>query len=150
MACLILILVSFLYAIASVMCMCIHRLISLDHDYSDTHGLQYSLIMKDVPSVTQCPQTLQYPEYRADKHCFQRELYEWGLIIKIRVIWPLRVLSNLKEQPVKPVMNEGVVFYVYSWDSCRKRNTYMQQLKFNVDSILEKDPKVGKRRHLIE
>ena len=38
--------------------------------------------------------------------------------------------------------DEGVVFYVYSWDSCRNGNGYMQQLKFNIDSVHEKDPRV--------
>ena len=41
-----------------------------------------------------------------------------------------------------PVKREGIVFYVYSLDFCRNGNRYMEQLKFNMDAIHEKDPSV--------
>ena len=40
------------------------------------------------------------------------------------------------------MMNDGIVFYVYSWDFCKNGNRYMEQLKFNIDAIHEKDPNV--------
>ena len=54
----------------------------------------------------------------------------------------MRQLSGLKQKPLEPMMNDGIVFYVYSWDFCKNGNRYMEQLKFNIDAIHEKDPNV--------
>ena len=143
MVSLILLTLSILYFIVSIKCMCIHGFITRDCDYSAIQKPQYSFLeLKEAPSPILCPASLQYPEYRAERRCLQSDMYDWVLIIITSIIWPCRMLSSLKEQPIEPVMNEGVVFYVYSWDSCRNGNGYMQQLKFNIDSIHEKDPRV--------
>lgn len=140
---LILLTLSVLYVMASVRCMYIHSLITRDCEYSAIRKPQYSFLeLKEAPSPILCPASLQYPEYRTGRRCLQSDMYDWVLIIITSIIWPCRVLSSLKEQPIKPVMNEGVVFYVYSSDSCRNGNMYMQQLKSNIDSIHEKDPRV--------
>ena len=143
MVSLILLTLSILYVIASVKCMRIYRLITRDWAHLAIHKPQYSFLeLKEAPSPVLCPASLQYPAYRTGRRCLQSDLYDWMLIIITSIIWPCRMLSSLKEQPIEPVMNEGVVFYVYSWDSCRNGNGYMQQLKLNIDSIHEKDPRV--------
>lgn len=58
------------------------------------------------------------------------------------VVWPVRALSGLKQKAFTPVKKDGIVFYVYNWDFCKNGNRYMEQLKFNIDSIHEKDRNV--------
>lgn len=80
--------------------------------------------------------------YSVSHACLPNKVFAHYSTLKSSVVWPLRVLSGLKESMLPPVKREGIVFYVYSLDFCRNGNRYMEQLKFNMDAIHEKDPSV--------
>lgn len=59
-----------------------------------------------------------------------------------RTVWPVRVLSSFTAPLLSPVNTTGIVFYVYSSNRCARGSLYMDQLRTNLISILDKDPNV--------
>ena len=59
-----------------------------------------------------------------------------------RFVYPLRKLSDLDTPPYIPVIDEGIVFHVYSDNQCQSSNRYMDNLELNIDAILRMDKQV--------
>ena len=101
---------------------------------------KYSI--QSILATRQCPHVLRYPYYAAEPGCYCKQ--PWRMILRLtnRIVWPVRVLSSLTAPVLPPIRDNGIVFYVYSYDSCRGGNNYMDQVERNAYSIIEKDPNV--------
>lgn len=96
---------------------------------------------KSVAPV-KCPPRLIYPSFKIDRRCMNKSLYACLYGVTNRTVWPVRVLSTITAPLLSPVNTTGIVFYVYSSDRCAHGSLYMDQLRTNLISILDKDPNV--------
>lgn len=90
-----------------------------------------------------CPPRLIYPSFKTDRRCMNKSLYACLSGVTNRTVWPVRVLSTFTAPLLSPVNTTGIVFYVYSSDRCARGSLYMDQLRINLISILDKDPNVS-------
>ena len=51
-------------------------------------------------------------------------------------------MRNTLENPPLPILDDGIIFYVYSDTRCRDGDRYMNELELNLDAIKSKDNSV--------
>ena len=59
-----------------------------------------------------------------------------------RAVLPCTIRSSMTKPP-EPLLEHGIVIYVYSDDRCKSTNKYMAELEYNIKQIKSKEPRVA-------